>query len=299
MSDPVELKKYTIDFFKLSFQKSDGARAFVDWCESVIQKSSSPSLRVSGYTREVWEMGKRGKKEINYAGQFRKFRTSDLPEVGSAGEQAAALELAENQGLVERNFFVYYPKRQIIGWCRNFHGSTVNQLCRFLSEIAQDKISAGPLIEPDAMRRLMRNGVSLKRVVLTVPRPTAPDMYAQNDFTKSTLKMMSDVQADSMHISMGIDSRRGDSKGYLLNSLKAAMSEALTLGASTAKATVWEDGAEHPIDLIADRIFSTQEIETNAKYPPSGTMYKAIDDAIHECRGPIDEYFGQLGESVS
>lgn len=299
MNDPIETKKYTIEFFRFSFPNEEEAKGFIAWLEGVSQSKLAPSREVSGYTREVWDIQKRGTHSASFSGQFRKFRTKDLPEVGSAGEKAAALELAENQGLVERNFFVYYPEQQIIGWCRNSHGSTVNQLCRFLSEVISGRVEASPLIEPDAIKRLMKNEVTLKKITFTVPRPTAPDMYSSNDFTQSTLQMMAQADADTMHISMGVSSRRGDSKGRLKQTLKLVLQECVSLGATTAKATVWEDNVEHPIDLIADRISSIQEIETNAKYPPSATMYGAIDDALQECRGPIDEYFGQMEDAIT
>ncbi|HDS1797562.1 TPA: hypothetical protein QEM76_000196 [Pseudomonas putida] len=300
MVDAVQEKKYVIDFFALSFQPTATVPSIEGGLKSLVESDSSRSLAVNGYTREIWKPLERvSDTSRSFAGQFRKFRTSDLPEIGAAGEDAAELELEANQGLVERNFFVFYPQRQVLAWCRNAHGNTPNQFARFLSNLWSTKLQAGPILLPDAARRLMGNEISLKKIKLVIPRPANPDMYNENEFNKGLMSMMSGADADSIHIEMGIDARRSDTRGSLSERLKRALAEAANLGASTAKAVVYDDGIEHPIDLIADRIFSVQEIVTNAKYPPAGTMYQAIDSAMHECQGQIDDYFGSMEDSVA
>jgi len=293
MVDAVQDKKYVIDFYSLSITPTANVASIAAGLEAIVAGPGSRSFEVNGYTREIWQPLRRSAPlPDSFAGQFRKFRTSDLPEIGSAGQDALELELEANQGLVERNFFVYYPARNLLGWCRNSHGNTANQFAKFLSALWSTKVIAGPILAPDAARRIMRNEISLKKIILTIPRPSNPDMYSDNDFTRGMMEMMSGSDADSIHIEMGIDSRRSDTRGSLAERLKRALTEAASLGASTAKAIVYDEGIEHPIDLIADRVFSVQELETNAKYPPAGTMYQAVDTARQECQGSIDDYFG-------
>lgn len=300
MAAALQDKKYTIDFFQISLQPTANTPSVEKGLELVTRSKTSSALSIGGYTREIWKpQARKNSDGTSYAGQFRKFRTDDLPEIGSAGEDASEIELDEDEGLVERNFFVFYPKNQILGWCRNSHGNTPNQFARFLSSLWLTKVEAGPLLQPDAAKRLMHRGVELKRIKLVIPRPANPDMYDSNEFNRQLMAMMSGANADSIHLEMGIDARRIDSAGTLAKRLKTALKQAASLGASSARAVVYDDGFEHPIDLIADRIFSVQEIETNAKYPPAGTMYNAIDSALHECKGQLNEYFGSDENSVT
>lgn len=300
MADGVQDKKYTIDFFQLSLQPTSSIPSVEKGFELIAGAKKSSPLSIGGYTREIWKpLARKHRDGPCFAGQFRKFRTDDLPEIGSTGEDASEIELEDDEGLVERNFFVFYPKHQVLGWCRNSHGNTPNQFARFLSSLWSTKVEAGPLLQPDAAKRLMRRGVELKKIKLVIPRPANPDMYDSNEFNRELMALMSDAHADSIHLEMGIDARRADTAGTLTSRLKTALKQAASLGASSARAVVYDDGIEHPIDLIADRIFSVQEIETNAKYPPAGTMYTAIDSALHECKGQLNEYFGSDEESLT
>lgn len=300
MADGVQDKKYTIDFFQLSLQPTSSIPSVGKGLEIIAGAKKSSPLSIGGYTREIWKpLVRKHTDGPCFAGQFRKFRTDDLPEIGSTGEDASEIELDDDEGLVERNFFIFYPKHQVLAWCRNSHGNTPNQFARFLSSLWSTKVEAGPILQPDAAKRLMRRGVELKKIKLVIPRPANPDMYDANEFNRELMAMMSGANADSIHLEMGIDARRMDTAGSLTSRLKTALKQAANLGASSARAVVYDDGIEHPIDLIADRVFSVQEIETNAKYPPAGTMYTAIDSALHECKGQLNEYFGSDEESIT
>jgi hypothetical protein len=302
MVDALQDKVYHIDFFQMSLQSTADIPSVESGFMDIVDDDgeTTQALSVAGYTREIWKMVKRGRGAgATYAGQFRKFRTSDLPEIGAAGEDAEEIELEADQGLVEKNFFVFYPRRQILAWCRNTHGNTAAQFARFLGEMWSTTVIAGPVLEPDAARRLMSRDITLKRIKLVIPRPANPEMYDDDEFTRGLMQMMNGADADSIHIEMGVDMRRADTSGHLSSRLKTALAHAANLGATSARADVYDEGIEHPIDLIADRVSSSQVVETNAKYPPSGTMYGAIDTAMEECQGQIDEYFGSLDDTVS
>lgn len=300
MSQPLQERRYCIDFFQMTHVATPQVPTIEDGFESIINSGATDSLNVHGYIREIWQPIRRTSPLPNsYAGQFRKFRTSDLPEIGAAGQDSVALELAENHGLVERNFFVYYPDRQLLGWCRNAHGNTALQFAKFLAALWGTRVNAGPVLQPDAARRLIREEVVLKKIEVTLPRPTNPDFYAEEEFTQGLLDMLRRDGADSIHLTMGINTRRADTSGSLSSRLKSGLTEALGMGASTAKAVVYDEGIEHPIDLIADRIWSHQIIETNGRFPPSATMYQAIDAARDECRGSINDYFGSLEVAIT
>lgn len=293
MSQPLETRFYTIDFFQLSIVATGDVPTPEDGFRAIHEDEYQPILNSSGYTRDLWRLESR-KRPMSYAGQFRKFRTTDLPEIGTAGGNAKELALDDDEGVVERNFFVYYKEHQLLGWCRNGHANTASQFASFLGQLWGTKVSIGPVLEPDAVRRLMSGNVDLKKVTLSIPRPTSRDLYPEEDFSNGTLALLNKSGADSLHLILSIDTRRSDTDGKLSAHWKRALAEFTSLGATTARAIVYEDGVEHPIDLIADRVSSRQGIETNARFPPSGTMYAAIDAARDECKGAIHDYFGSL-----
>jgi hypothetical protein len=298
MSEPLELRRYWIDFFQIDHVATPQFPSVVDGFNSILDRSLAPIFNLGGYTRDIHRPIQRTSPlPRSYAGQFRKFRTSDLPEIGAAGEDAQALELAENQGLVERNFFVFYPEHNVLGWCRNGHGNTAMQFGSFLGNLWGTRVTLNPILQPDAVHRFMRGEVQLKRLEITIPRPTNPDMYPDDDYSRATMELMNSAGADSLHLVMGIDTRRKDTEGTLKAHWKHTLAR-LSGMASTAKAVVYDDGIEHPIDLIADRISSPQDIETNARFPPAATLYAAIDTAREECRGAIHDYFGSLGTAL-
>lgn len=299
MSQSLQSKRYTIDFFQVSHTATPHVPTVMAGFEQLLG-ALGVVHSIAGYTREVWQpINRCGPDPRSVAGQFRKFRTSDLPEIGAAGQDSAELELAENQGLIERNFFVYYEDRQLLGWCRNGHGNTVSQFANFLSACWGTKVQAGPILQPDAAKRLMRNGIELKAIEVTLPRPTNPEFYPEEDFSKEMVEMLRRSGADTIHLTLGINTRRSDTGGSLASRWKHALAEVTGMGASTARAVVYDDGIEHPIDLIADRVVSYQDIETNARFPPSGTMYEAIDAAREECKGSIYDYFSSMDEAVT
>lgn len=294
----MEQRTYKIDFFQLSHISTPETPTLQDGFNAVHGGSLALIHDMGGYTRDLWAFGPRS-SPLSMAGQFRKFRTADLPEIGAAGGHAEELDLEPGQGLVERNFFVYYPEHQLLGWHVNSHGSSPGQFARFLGELWGTKVSIEPVLQPDAIRRLMANGIDATKITLTVARPKNPNLYPNDEFGKSIIGLMNAADADSMHLDLRVDARRSDTTGKLASKVKLALKEIFsTMEVTTARAIVEEDGFLHPIDLVADRVSSRQSAETNASYPPSETMYRTIDAARLECDGAIHDYFGQVGTSL-
>lgn len=295
MNRPLAQKNFNIDFYQLTHRPTPQLDTPSAAFDQMIHGALPTVANIMGFTREIWNLNKRGE---NYAFQLRKFRTNDLPQIGTTGFDAVDLELAERHGLVERNYAMYFPTRQILAWCQNSHGSSPGHLARFLSDRWANQVAISPILQSDAIHRLMRGDVELKKIELTIPRPTNPDLYPAEEFNRSLIDMLREGRADSIHISMGVDGRRRDSAGTLMADLKRTLTEATGLGASTAKAIVFDNGIEHPIDLLTDRVRSTQQVLTDVRYPPSATMYDVIERARQESEGAINGYFGALDNAV-
>lgn len=291
------LRSYKIEFFQLSIIPNQDISSVRDLFEALDADEYDTSLEIGGFTREIWRLVF-DRFDNSVCGQFRKFRDTDIPEIGSVGEDAEQIELEDDEGLIERNFFVYYEQNDLLAWHKNSHSSGVNQFANFLSTTAGVKVTAAPVIQSDAIARLMSGDVDLKKIEFTLPRPTNPRLYPEDDFGSSILGMMNNADADSLKISMGVDMRRADTEGKLTSRLKRTLRNLVRNGASTARAHVIDDGVEYPIDLIADRVFSWQSVETNAHFPPNYTMYGIIDTAKAERQEELDGYFGAMEDAL-
>jgi hypothetical protein len=291
------LRSYKIEFFQLSIIPNQDISSVRDLFEALDADEYDTSLEIGGFTREIWRLVF-DRFDNSVCGQFRKFRDTDIPEIGSVGEDAEQIELEDDEGLIERNFFVYYEQNDLLAWHKNSHSSGVNQFANFLSTTAGVRVTAAPVIQSDAIARLMSGDVDLKKIEFTLPRPTNPRLYPEDDFGSSILGMMNNADADSLKISMGVDMRRADTEGKLTSRLKRTLRNLVRNGASTARAHVIDDGVEYPIDLIADRVFSWQSVETNAHFPPNYTMYGIIDTAKAERQEELDGYFGAMEDAL-
>lgn len=290
-------RSYKIEFFQLSLIPNADVSSLRDLFESLDDNFFSTDLNIGGFTREIWGLVF-DRFPSSVCGQFRKFRNTDVPEIGVVGGIAEEINLEEDEGLIEKNFFVYYEEHDILAWHKNNHSSGINQFSNFLSSTSGAKIQANPLLQADAIERLMRGNVELKKIEITLPRPTNPTLFQGDDFGPDLIDLMSSANADSLKVSLAVDMRRADTEGKLTGRLKNTLRYIVRNGATTAKAIVFEDGIEHPIDLIADRVFSYQQVETDAHFPPNLTMYGIINTAKDDCQEDIDGYFGAMEDAL-
>lgn len=287
-----DVRNYRIEFHQLSFKATDQLANLGDAFQSVIDKQSPSPSNHEGFTREIWGLKKRA--DGSFSGELRKFRNSNIPDKGAPGKQSTPIPLAKDEGIIERNFFVFYPRINVIGWHYNHMACGISRFSAFLSTIFGSKVKPAPLLEKDAIARLMRGDVKMKKIQLTIPRPRNPEFYPDTDFSQKTLQLLGDAGADTMQIVMGINTRRGDSDGRLKQNIKFAMQELVEFGAKKAVIDVFDaDGVVHPVDLIAERISSYQSVVTDARFPPAETMYRLIDTAYAENRESINAYIGE------
>lgn len=283
-------RKFHIDFFQLVCESGESISHLFD---QLLVSDSRLHCEHYGITRELWNPEKRVSPS-SITGMLRKFRTSDLPEIGALGEAPETLPLKDGQGIIEYNHFVYFEEFQILAWVVNGHGSTPNQFAMCLSDLFKKSIVIAPLLKPDAMKRLMKGDVDLKKFSVRIAKPTNPDMFPSDDFSSELLKMMGSSEADSIFVELSTDTRNNNAKGKALRLCKDLKKTIVNLAShdpKTLKSTLIEDGMERPIDFIKDKLRSTQSIETNAKYAPSATMYQMIDTAKDESKSDIDAIF--------
>ncbi|CAI8897910.1 DUF4747 family protein [Pseudomonas sp. IT-232MI5] len=295
---PEKRRNYCFDFYSLRCEQNDlftmtAGEAF----ERIASGEFLPSYSSYGCTREVFGLKHRPETD-SFVGQIRKIRKADLPEVGVPGRDSKKLELELDEGVIEKNFFVYYRKNSLLILHRNDDGNTGAHLAQLLSSSAGVLFFSSPIIQADQVERLLNNKLTIKKFSVKIPRPTNPSLYPQDSISAKTIELLNQSGADSLDITFTIDQKIETSAGKLSSSLQSAIGQLLSMGATKAKLDTDENGKILPIDLIANRIYSIQHTNTNSYFPPSESMYKLADKAKNEQREPLDDYFGKTARIV-
>ncbi|WMJ68824.1 MULTISPECIES: hypothetical protein [Stenotrophomonas] len=290
---------YRFDAFKLNVTATGEVASAGDVMRLLSESEDDNSAQVGAFTRDLWRL-RRNRRPTGWFGQFRKFREGDLPLVGAPGEEGEELAIAEDKGLIEKNFFLVCAPHDILLWHVNGHANTPNQFTQFLSELVGARVVADPIVQPNAMRRLMRGGVELRKVHMRVARPTNPEWYPNDDFSREIIDLLAKGGGDSLTLQSSVDGRLAPTnQTELAGRWKRAIRELVGDGlATSARVEVLEDGVDYPIDLIADRLLSHITVEHDGRYAPTETMLQALADAWADIRGSVDEIFGEEGASL-
>jgi len=292
------VKRYRIEFYELTIEPTADYPDAFKALAVLAAGGRALSTELGGYVRELWKPTLGGNQDV-VRGSFRKFRMNDLPEIGRIGDASRELELEENQGLVEKNFFALYREQSLLTWHANGHANTPTQFGRTLGKLLDTRVNVNPLIQSEALRRLMRGEVEVRKLEVSIPRPKDPKYYPEDEFNRALLSAMAAADGDRIRVSISSDARI-HTKSKLKHTVKRALKELVTDGvASVARADVEEgDGIQHPIDLIADRLLYFKGIEHDGRYPLGYEMFKVFDDARSEKQEEIDACLGKASGEV-
>lgn len=285
-------KTYTFEFYTISPDADDlfsmpVSQAF----EGIIDGSLISSSRSYGSTREFYGV-KRWSAANSYSGQIRKIRQSELPEVGAPGRNSKQLILDPDEGVIERNFFVYYEDSSLLVFHRNDDGNAASHFAQLLSAAVGVLYLAHPVIQPDQAEKLLHGKLDIKKFSVKIPKPTNPRLYPQDTNSARALELLDNSGADNIEVTFTVDKKIETSAGRLSSSIQSSIGSLLSLGATKAKIEVDDHGRIYPIDLIANRLYSKQSISTNSTFPPSESMYKLADKAKADKEESINAYFG-------
>lgn len=233
-------------------------------------------------------------------GEFVKFRRDFLPNVGALTRDERELDIHADEYLVEKNFFLYELDRQLLIYQKNGHGGSVLNLAAYLKRVYREgTVSFNPVLQPDPMKRLLRGGAMPRKLYLTAARPTNPDFVPQNEWTKAALKMLSSSGGIGFTLQLRADGHSKDDGRHLSGDVKRALAELIECGAAkTARIDIEEDGITHPIDLIADRLISTQDVEMAGRYPLKASIIPALYAAVEDKRRDLELIFGTAGRRL-
>ncbi len=290
-------RKFRIEFYQLFLTPNDDLKHASDGFDMLFASSDERHAEINSYVREISSLSEEtGPK--GFSGVMRKFRMSDLPNVGAPGGLETQLELAEGQGLVEKNYFRFFNRHNILGWQANSHANSATMLARLLSRLWSAKVQALPLIVGDAVGRLLKGKGSIKRLSVTVPRPTADDFTPSQDFNAKIFELLKASGGTTLHLSISASADDPKQKWLVNRVVRNAMAE-LATSADPSLARLDIDEEEEgfmPVDLLADRIVSYQDVEIHDNLLSKADLVRAINAGRRERLGDIKAYFGDDDE---
>lgn len=233
-------------------------------------------------------------------GVFAKFRTDQIPHAGQAGGVERELDLGRDEGLIEKNHFIYRKSDSLLIYEQNGHGSRPAKLAKYVTSLVGETLTFDPVLQHDAVERLMRGNAHVRSMRVSFARPTNPEMYPDDDWSRGLLENLSQVGGSSVALMITTDSRSDDEeKRALADRIKDSAAAFMRSGyARSVRVNVEEDGVEHPIDLMADRIVSPQSVAMAGKYPLKESIYAALNSAFEDERDTIYEVIGLPGHRL-
>lgn len=286
------------DFYQLNVTGNGDVANAIDIFNKVIKKKFENCFESNGYTRELYNLTHRTAPYNSFTGMFRKFRTDKFPEVGSPGGKGIPVDLKPGEALIESNFFIFYAELNLLIWHVNGYGSLPPRFAEFLQNLSNTPVTVEPIIQPDAVKELLKEQNKLKKITATIARPTNLQFYEGTKQTQAVMQLLANTNADRFNLTLAID-LRSNKKG-MLRGLKETLVELANMDAEKAVAVVEDEhGYVHPIDLIAHRLSVRRQIVTDRGYAHPEEVLKLIDNIYVDNQGVLNEYFGTMGSRIA
>lgn len=244
-----------------------------------------------------YELRRIERRQYGYRGVIGKYRLSNLPHAAVPGGEERELDLREDEGLLEKSYFKYFTENSVLVLQRNRNSINHDRFSRYLS-VNGYTVALDPIIEPTDIRRLLNGEVSLRSMDIRVAKPTNPELFegVQHDFNNSLIQGLNASRATVMNLNVRGDGHsRVPEQRFLAADIKRAFVEMKRcFDLQKAQLVVEEDGIDHPIDLVTDRVVHNTVMEFEGRYPLPNDMWAALMEAKQEKDAELTNYFGAL-----
>lgn len=229
-------------------------------------------------------------------GAFCKYRLDNIPHAGAPNNTERELELANDEGLIEKNHFAFRPCDDLLIFQRNGNASKANKVAKFFTETGTETISFDPLLKGDCVARLMRGELTPTSLEVSFARPTNRDLYPEDQWTRQLMDVLNSAGGARTKLHITSDARSNDQdRKTLQNRIKnAAAAFSREEGTNVLRLNLLneDDGGTYPIDLIADRIFTPKQVTMEGRYPIESSIQTAIRGAFDDKQDEIYDVIG-------
>lgn len=291
----METKEFKIRFY-VGQVGADGNAGRVSDALSQMISEGAPVVRRGLVSYEIREL-KAFNNSSSFAGIFARFRSDHLPNIGTPGGAERDIEISQEEGLLEKNHFLYYRANELLVYQHNGNGSRPSRLAEYFGEFLNATTVLAPVLQPDATKRLLQADVKPLSLELNFAKPTDAEWYPSEEWTRELFQLMREGNVSSIRLGLK-GSGRGKTRKPLAQKIKKiAMDLVKNVDVTVARMDVLEEDGIHPIDLIAESLSYTATVEMDGRYPVAASMYRGLQQAKDEHLAALSKIFG-TGKNV-
>jgi len=287
-------KKFNVGFYVGCFAKDDGQYTDVSEVFELMHKKMKeddtyfPALDKENDVYQVRDLIK-PVGGSTYKGYFAKFRKNDLPHIANQNRrEESELDLGEAQGLIEKNYFLFDSRYQLLVFQVNSSGLSINAISELITEISKQTLIFNPVLTKDAAERVINNQHKTKKYELGFTVPQNPDLYPADTWSSSLFSLLNGQGGASCTITVNANPQ-GRKDGRLIDGVKSWLTKFTDSDIPVRLSKIWFEDGTDPIDLVADRIKGhTQPIEMNGRYPSPDDLYSELA----RCKSEREEEIG-------
>lgn len=264
--------QYTIDYYKL-YRGNDAPPLDL---RAALRRLVGMQGLVSGeraIPREIKEL-----REVQgvFTGIAVKYRVRDLPHKGAPGGDEDELGLRDDEGIIEKTHFLIAPGPDVLLLQRNRNAATYNTIAGLLGEFLNEIIIFAPVLQPDAIERLMRRNGTITHVDVAVTSPSPEQLArvrpAAGGWSADVLSLMGNTEAATLSFTIKGNLHARDDRRFLGQNIVTGIRRLFRSPVTVKKARVWFDSDEQLndfIDLTGDGFVDIVDVEDAGRYPNS------------------------------
>lgn len=282
------MKSFGVRFYQGYLHTQDGARTIYDVLTEIIEAqeggTAPPQIGEGSRAHELRELGASANKAV-IRGVLALVR-DDAPHIREADGGERPIHLEDQEGILEKNYFLYYRHQNLLVWQINGRASHISRFESYLSSYSGSTAKFLDVLQEGAYERL-KNGLvkSLRFRIAKRRNANAIDPHA---WESDVFDLMSGV--DGTIIEVKVSTRRRG-KG-LANTVTDAIHRMMNRD-DVSSLQVKMDGQSEPIDLFADRISDRIEVEMAGHYPIPTDIIVKLAEAKDRQQTALEASLGQ------
>jgi hypothetical protein len=220
-----------------------------------------------------------------------------LPYIGDENWDEHNIPLDDKKYIVERTYFIYYYKKDILLLSQNHLGPKDSDLAFILyqhSEITKP-VSFEAIWKKESVKELLETGTALRSCEITLAAPrkfNAVDYDLSNSFSKSMIEMMAGMGGSHLKLSLrGRASQRKLIRGYLSDEVKSGIKELIEkVPFLVKKANVTQPKDTKTKSLLDQVLISEKNVRTKDGYATFSDVRIALLNAKIDNQSYLKQY---------
>lgn len=244
-----------------------------------------PPFSDGNHSYEIREMASFNNGAV-YRGVFAVLR-DDAPNIRKSNGTERPIPLADDEGVIEKNHFLYYARRRMLVYQVNQRANHPSRFENYLTAMSglEKSVVFADILTTDSWQRMHQGTIKSVEVTLDIPR--APELFDPDDFTGPTLHTMQQAGAMKAHVTLSAG-RGNELREWVKRQLDRArgMPHVKSLG-------VRIEGEDGILDLIGNTVRDTIEVQMDGRYPNTRKTFEELESARHRQREALRAHFGQ------